>query len=100
MTFQTHDGDGTHGRREAHVGAAGQPVPSSPSPDSRPGGHGAGHDRRLPGSNPRPPQKWRHVRTGRVSNVVYVAPDESYLYTSESGVAWPTAMFLARWERV
>lgn len=60
----------------------------------------AGMDRRPGRPNlPTPPERWRHVRTGIVSAVVYVARDASYLYTSESGVAWPMDMFLARWER-
>jgi hypothetical protein len=96
MSFQAHDGEGTHGRREAHVSAAGKPVPSSPSPDSRPEGREAGHDRCPSGSN----QRWRHVRSGIVACVVYVAPDKSYLYTDASGTAWPMEMFLARWERL
>jgi hypothetical protein len=89
-----------HGRREAHVSAAGrEPGSVERDSDSRPGGHAAGHDRRPPGSNPKPPERWRHLRTGIVASVVYVAPDESFLYTSESGVAWPMEMFLAHWER-
>jgi hypothetical protein len=84
------------GRRETHVSVAGrEPGSVERDSDSRPEGREAGHDRCPSGSN----QRWRHVRSGIVACVVYVAPDQSYLYTDASGTAWPMEMFLARWER-
>lgn len=97
--FPSHDGAPTHGRREARVSAAGSnPGSVERDSDSRPEGHEAGHDRRPSGSNlPRELERWRHLRTGIVATVIYVQPD--FLYTDESGTAWPMEMFLARWER-